>query len=243
VEIRAGLSSSSQVFAKNTPQTGWSAHLRAFGPRRAQPCGLRPSFVPSLLLACLQRPRLETRAANLWPPGGSYSLVSRAVLSLVLLLAAVPAASASRTGGEISHCRTFGVIPPTHRSAQPRDLDLKVSYSLETSVTGGQVRWTLSLRNRTSSALRLSFPTSQYANVILRQGGKIVYSWSSDRVFAQVVTSRLLGARATYVCSLGPDLFDLEPGSYEVTAYLASRSVPVRTRRSLVIPGQRPFMP
>jgi Intracellular proteinase inhibitor len=169
--------------------------------------------------------------------------VSRAVLSLVLLLAAVPAASASRAGSEISHCRTFGVIPPTHRSAQPRDLDLKVSYSLEPSVTGQQVRWTLSLRNRTSSALRLSFPTSKYANVVLRQGGKIGYSWSSDRVFAQYVTARRLGPGATYVCNLGPDLLDLEPGRYELIAYLASRSVPVRTRRSLVIPGQRLLMP
>jgi Intracellular proteinase inhibitor len=170
----------------------------------------------------------------LWPPGGSYSLVSRGVLSLVLLLAAVPAASASRAGSEIFHCRTFGVIPPTHRSAQPRDLDLKVSYSLETSVTGQQVRWTLSLRNRTSRALRVRFPTSQYANVVLRQGGKIVYSWSSDRVFAQYVTARRLGPGATYVCNLGPDLLDLEPGRYELIAYLAS-TVPVRTRRSLVV--------
>ena len=173
----------------------------------------------------------------MWPPGGSYSLMSRVVLSLVLLLAAVPAASASRAGSEISHCRTFlRGIPATDRSAQPRDLDLRVSYSLETSVTGGQVRWTLSLRNRTSSALRLSFPTSQYANIVLRQSGKIVYSWSSHRAFAQVITARRLGPGATYVCNLGPDPLDLQPGRYELIANLASRNVPVRTRRSLVVP-------
>jgi hypothetical protein len=172
----------------------------------------------------------------LWPPGGSYSLVSRVVLSLVLLLAAVPAASASRAGSEISHCRTFlsGILA-TDRSAQPRDLDLRVSYSLETSVTGGQVRWTLSLRNRTSSALRLSFPTSQYANIVLRQSGRIVYSWSSHRAFAQVITARRLAPGATYVCNLGPDPLDLQPGRYELIANLASRNVPVRTRRLLII--------
>jgi hypothetical protein len=90
--------------------------------------------------------------------GGSYSLVSRAVLSLVLLLAAVPAASASRAGGEISHCRTFGVIPPTDRSAQPRDLDLKMSYSPETSVTGGQVRWTSARPEAGAGRTRCSSP-------------------------------------------------------------------------------------
>jgi hypothetical protein len=169
----------------------------------------------------------------LWPPGGSYSLVSRAVLSLVLLLAAVPAASASRAGGQISHCKTFYGVPPSDRSARPRDVELRVSYSLERSVTGPDVRWILSLRNRTSSSLGLRFPTSQYANVVLRRGAKIMYSWSSQRVFLPAVTVRRLGPRATYVCSLARDLLDLEPGRYELIAYLAS-TVPIRTRRSFV---------
>jgi hypothetical protein len=164
--------------------------------------------------------------------------VPGAVLSLVLLLAAVPAASASRAGGEISHCKTFySGVPVYDRSARPRDLDLNVSYALGTSVTGAQVRWILSLRNRTSRALRLSFPTSQYANVVLRQGGKTIYSWSSNRVFAQAVTARRLGAGATYVCALGPDPLDLEPGRYELIAHLAGKTVPVRTRRSLLVRG------
>jgi hypothetical protein len=163
--------------------------------------------------------------------------VSRAALSLVLLLAAVPAASASRAVPEIPDCRTFHLsspVPVSPRDAQPRDLDLRVRYSLATSVGGPQVRWILSLRNGTPRALRVRFGSSQYADVVLRRSGGIVYQWGSDRVFAQVVTSRLLGARGTYVCSLSPDLFDLEPGRYEVTAYLAS-GVPVRIRRSLVV--------
>jgi hypothetical protein len=170
--------------------------------------------------------------------------VSRAVLSLVLVLAAVPAASASRAGGEISHCETsLSGVRVSDRSARPRDLDLSVSYALETSVTGPQVRWILSLRNRTSSALRVSFPTSQYANVVLRQGGEIIYSWSANRVFAQAVTARRLDARATYVCILGPDPLDLEPGRYELIAHLAGKTVPVRTRRSLLVRGPDPLLP
>lgn len=183
--------------------------------------------------------RVRGSKANLWPSGRSYWLVSRAVLSLVFLLAAVPAASASRAGGEVSGCRTLRPVPVSLRSAGPRDLDLRVRYSLATSVTGPQVRWIISLRNRSSRALRVRFPTTQYANVVLRQSGKIVYSWGSQYVFAQVVTGRRLGARETYVCSLGPDPLDLEPGRYELTAYLAS-IVPVRTRRSLVVPDEVP---
>jgi Intracellular proteinase inhibitor len=110
-----------------------------------------------------------------------------------------------------------------------------VSYSLETSAAGPQVRWILSLHNRTSKALGLSFPDRQYANVILRRGAEILYSWDADRGFAQVFSARRLGARATYVCNLGPDPLDLQPGRYELIAYLASRSVPVRTRRLLII--------
>jgi Intracellular proteinase inhibitor len=171
----------------------------------------------------------------LWPCGGSYISVSRAVLSLVLVLVVVPAASASRAGGEISHCKTFSNLPVPDRSARPRDLELRVRYSLERSVTGPDVRWVLSLRNRTSRALRLRFPTSQYANVVLRQSGRILYSWSARRTFLPVFTARRLGARATYVCFLSRDLLDLEPGRYELIAYLAS-TVPVRTRRSFVMP-------
>jgi hypothetical protein len=156
------------------------------------------------------------------------------VLSLVLLLAAVPAASASRAGGEISECRNLYRVPVSDRSARPRDLELRVRYSLERSVTGPDVRWILSLRNRTSRALRLRFPTSQYANVVLRQSGRIVYSWSAQRAFLQVFTARRLGARATYVCFLSRDLLDLDPSRYELIAYLAS-TVPVRTRRSLIV--------
>jgi Intracellular proteinase inhibitor len=166
--------------------------------------------------------------------------MSRAVLPLVLLLAAVPAASASRPGGEIPHCKTLlSEVPPSDRSARPQDLELSVRYTLETVLPAGQrVRWILNLRNRTSRALRLSFPSSRYANVVLRRGGRVVYSWSYRRFFLDVVTARRLGARATYVCSLGPDLLDLEPGRYEVVAYLSSM-MRAETRRSLVVPGWR----
>jgi hypothetical protein len=81
----------------------------------------------------------------------------------------------------------------------------------------------------------LRFPTSQYANVVLRQSGRIVYSWSAQRAFLPVFTARRL-ARATYVCFLSRDLLDLASGRYELIAYLAS-TVPVRTRGSLVLRG------
>lgn len=131
-------------------------------------------------------------------------------------------------------------MPVSDRSARPRDLDLRVSYSLETSAAGPQVRWILGLRNRTSKSLGLSFPDRQYANGILRRGAEILYSWDADRGFAQVFSARRLGPRATYICSLGPDRLDLEPGRYTLIACLASKSVPVRTRRSFAVRDLRP---
>ena len=160
-------------------------------------------------------------------------------MPLLLLLAAVPA-SASPAGPEIPHCKTLmSDLPAADRGAQPRDLDLRVRHSLEASGLGRRVRWTLILHNRTSSALALGFPTSQYANVVLRRRTKTVYSWSAHRAFFQVNTARVLAPGATYACSLGPDPLDLEPGRYELIANLASR-LQVRTRRSLVIPRPMP---
>ena len=170
--------------------------------------------------------------------------VFRAVLPLVLFLAAVPAASASPTGGEIPHCKPLwsDELPPSDREAQAQDLELSVRYTWETALPAGQhVRWILSLRNRTSLALHLSFRSTQYANVMLLRGGRIVYSWDAKYGFGQSLTARRLGPRETYVCRLGPDLLDLEPGRYELVAYLNSmtRVQRVNIRRSFVVPGWR----
>ena len=173
------------------------------------------------------------------------TFVSRLALSLLLLLVAVPAASASQAGGELPYCGagpTSGV-PVPDRSAGPRDLALSVRSAPATPFPGQKLRWILSLRNRTSNALHMRFRSSKYAEVVLRRDGEIVYSHTDNHAFLQVVIIWRLDARATYVCELGPDRLDLEPGRYELTADLASSTAPVGTRRSLLVRGRRPFAP
>jgi hypothetical protein len=83
----------------------------------------------------------------------------------------------------------------------------------------------------------LTFPTSQYANVIVRRGGRLVYSWHYRRAFFQAFTGRTLEPGATYVCTLGPDALELDPGRYEVIAYLNTYGLRVFKRHSLLASG------
>lgn len=130
------------------------------------------------------------------------------------------------------------------RSARPRDLDLSVRSAPARVATGRKVLWILSLRNRTSRALDVTFPDSRYADVVLRQNGRIVYAWSSRySLHLAVVRVLRLAAGATRVCSLFPDRLNVEPGRYELIAYLASRNAPLRARRWLLVRGPRPFAP
>jgi Intracellular proteinase inhibitor len=89
----------------------------------------------------------------------------------------------------------------------------------------------LSLRNRTSRALRLTFPTTGYGVVVLRRRGRVVYASNSG--FFPAFTSRTLAPRETYLCTLGPDELDvenLEPGRYEQVATIHTTRFHVRRR-------------
>jgi hypothetical protein len=154
------------------------------------------------------------------------------------LLFVVPAASTSNAAnGGPEQCRSMiSSAPRADRSARPSDLDFSVAYSAAPSAVGARVRWTLTLRNRARKSVGLTFPTSQYADVVVRQGGEVKYRWSSRRGFFQAFTGRTLGPRSVYKCYLGPDRLDLEPGRYEVIAYLTS-TTRVFLRRALIVRG------
>ena len=83
---------------------------------------------------------------------------------------------------------------------------------------------------------RRKAPTSQYADVVVRKGGRLEHRWASGHVFFQAFTHRILRPRETYVCTLEADSLNLEPGRYEVRAYLTS-TIRVFTRRSLLVNG------
>jgi hypothetical protein len=159
------------------------------------------------------------------------------VAALAFFVAAVPAASFPTARGNVPEpCRTLSDGARTARAARPGEIDLSATYS-SPSAAGSQVTWTLRLRNRTRTRLGLRFPTSQYANVIVRQGGGLKYSWHFHKVFFQAFTGRTLEPGETYVCRLGPDALELEPGRYEVIAYLTTYRLRVFRRHSLLVNG------
>jgi hypothetical protein len=164
--------------------------------------------------------------------------MGRVALTLILLLAAVPAATASRTAtGAVEECRWPAQSARADRVARPGEVDLNVSFVGEMSPAGPRARWRLSARNRTKKALALVFPTSQYANVVVRKGGAVVYSWDRRRAVFPAFHARTLRPRENYVCELAPDRIDLEPGRYELIAYLTTYRLRVFTRRSLLVSG------
>jgi hypothetical protein len=156
------------------------------------------------------------------------------LVGLVVLLALVPAASASQNETtRIADCGTLDnpAVRPV-RVARPRDFDFSVRYSTD----GTHVRWVLSLRNRTRRAVGIAFPTYQYADVVVRKGGRVEHRWSWRRAFQQAFSHRILRPRETYVCALLPARLDLEHGRYELHAYLTS-TIRVETRRALLVNG------
>ena len=156
-------------------------------------------------------------------------------LSVLGLLLLVPAAATSSAANGLPECGGGGPSR-TARLARSSDLDLAVAYLAEPSSAGTRVGWRVTLRNRTRKALVLSFPTSQYADVIVRRGGERRHLWSWRKAFFQLLTARTLGPRETYTCTLRPTVLELEPGRYELIAYLTS-TTRVFLRRSLLVRG------
>jgi hypothetical protein len=156
-------------------------------------------------------------------------------LSVLALLFAAPAAPTSSAANGIPECGGGGTAR-TARLARSSDLDFAVAYVAEPSSAGTRVGWRVTLRNRTRKAVVLSFPTSQYADVIVRRGGERRHRWSSRKAFFQAFTARTLGPRETYTCTLRPTVLELEPGRYELIAYLTS-TTRIFLRRSLIVRG------
>lgn len=155
--------------------------------------------------------------------------------SALALLLVVPAAPTSSAANGLPECGGGGLSRPA-RLARSSDLDFAVAYVAEPSPAGTRVGWRVTLRNRTRKSVVLSFPTYQYADIIVRRGGERRHVWSWRKAFQQAFTARTLGPRETYTCTLRPTVLELEPGRYELIAYLTS-TTRVFVRRSLLVRG------
>jgi hypothetical protein len=87
------------------------------------------------------------------------------------------------------------------------------------------VRWVFKVANGGSEPRRLSFTSSQQADVVLEAGGRERYRWSRDKLFAAVITQRELVPGEEWVAELD-DILTVEPGAYTLLATLTASPRP-----------------
>jgi hypothetical protein len=71
-------------------------------------------------------------------------------------------------------------------------MDLSLSLDAGSYAVGERVRMRLVARNTTARTLALTFRTAQRHDFIVRKSGRIVWQWSTDMMFAQVVGTETL---------------------------------------------------
>ncbi len=105
-----------------------------------------------------------------------------------------------------------------------------LSLSLEVRPTG----WELRVQNDGLEPVRLTFPTAQLGDVVLRQDGVERWRWSNGKLFAQVISERELAPAEEWSFSLqgGPEV---EPGRYEALASVCARPAPPPVRQTVDI--------
>ncbi len=96
---------------------------------------------------------------------------------------------------EAEPARTRRVTVPS--DAQERDgLYMSIRPESETVAAGNPVRFSLTVRNTTSTPIPILYPTEKRFDVAIfadRQQNELVHLWSSDRMFAQVLQDIPLG--------------------------------------------------
>lgn len=113
------------------------------------------------------------------------------------------------------------------RDAGCEDLDLAI-----------EMRWpevTLRVTNTGERAARLTFPTAQEAEFLVSDGDDVVWKWSDDMVFAEVVTRRVIepGEAVTYTVEIPGEA--RPDGAFDVIARLVAPGCTGEARTTLGI--------
>ncbi len=112
------------------------------------------------------------------------------------------------------------------------DVEVAVSTDQARYALGEPVQMQLTVQNRGFHPVTFEFATSQrYDFRVLRPDGRLVWQWSHDKVFAQVLGSLVLQPQETRVYSERWDQVDTEgrpvpPGRYVVEGVFAARTAP-----------------
>jgi len=112
-----------------------------------------------------------------WHLALAYLLVALAVATVVMLCASC--------GGRAPKSeKALTAAPP----APPADsLTLSVSLNAGSYAVGERVRIKMVARNTTQRPLRLTFPTAQRYDFVVKKEGRVAWQWSADMMFAQVI--------------------------------------------------------
>ncbi|MBI3997883.1 MAG: hypothetical protein HY355_02540 [Armatimonadetes bacterium] len=112
-----------------------------------------------------------------------------------------------------------GAPPSAERTAG--ELRLHLSVNKETYHVGEAVRIRLRVTNLASGPLAVTMRSGQQYDVIVRQRGALIWQWSHDKAFVQVIRESTLAPGETLTFTGAWDQRDLqgrqvEPGAYEI---------------------------
>ncbi len=113
------------------------------------------------------------------------------------------------------------------QSAGPLRLELAVNKPVY--VVGEPVEVRLTLRNAGEAPVRVQFGSAQRFDVIVRRRGALVWRWSYDKAFVQVIQEVTLSPGQTLAFNAAWGQVDLqgrraEPGEYEIVGVFLGRS-------------------
>lgn len=103
------------------------------------------------------------------------------------------------------------------RSQEPA-LSLSVRAEPQPLRACGWVAWTLTLRNRSSQAVTLVFPSGQRGDVVLRRRGAVAYRWSADKAFTLAIEELTVPAGGVRRFVLHERRLRVAPGRYALEA-------------------------
>lgn len=122
----------------------------------------------------------------------------------------------------------------TVRRSAPTDPHAPLAPALDIAVENG-VRFNFDVVNASTRKLELLFNDGRTHDIVVLDSlGREVWRWSDDRMFTQVVQSKVL--RVSDTLTFSETWSDPRPGSYTAVAMLPSRNFPVEHRVEFVVP-------
>jgi intracellular proteinase inhibitor BsuPI len=114
-------------------------------------------------------------------------------------------------------------------------LGLEARFSPDPLRSGEPATWLLVVTNRSSEAATITFSSGQNGNVVLEQGGREIYRWSSGKFFTQAVRPVSLDPGASETYRLEEERLGVEAGRYRLVASLNADPAPAPARRDVTV--------